>query len=102
MPVGFSSGTCGGSFGNGMMTFVYWGCPKPCIVKFPGTSIGVHPPLLNSSVVTDSGRALILKSHSPFRLRNQGDFSRSKVSATAAVGYGIKVARAGSLLKLDS
>src|SRR5437762_1190794 len=102
MPVGFSSGTYGGLFGNGMTTFVYWGRPKPCIVQLPGTCMLDQWSPLTSAAVASSGFGLILKSHCPFRFMNRGDFSGMNVRASSAVGYGIKVVRAGSLFRLGS
>ena len=67
------------------------------MVQLPGTWMGDHSPARLSAVAA-AGRGLIWKSHTPSRLWNQGDASRSSVRAASGVGNGINVARGGSLL----
>ncbi len=64
-PVGFSSGTCGGSTGNGYRTFVYAGRPCPCICQCPGTSIVGQSRSSASNVA--SARAARRNRHCPLR-----------------------------------
>ena len=102
-PVGLCSGTVGGSPGNGMTTFVYWGrSPVSCMVQLPGTSIGRQPAALVVRAIVQPEGASTGES----RRRNHQSESRSHHLAPAPERASSRLrwlrveARAGRRLRL--